>query len=227
MILPRSKSHLADIFSHVGPFVFVNRILPLLKNASCQKGGDVRIISISSNAYYSLLPKNFKFSFDSPYSLENPVFSYPWTWRYIGRFIFGFDMIRYSVSKAANVLFMQELQQKLDEQGLLILSISVHPGEVATAGVMASNPAIIRFIARLSFLTPNQGAASPLFAATASEIRQDYMKYKGKGLLPIGKVAAPHAVTQDKAQVKGLWENTTKEVNAQLIADCLPPLQPW
>lgn len=136
-------------------------------------------------------------------------------------------MIRYAVSKAAAVLFAQELQRQLDKQNLPILSIAVHPGEVATEGVMTSNTAPVRIMARLSFLTPDQGAASPLFAATAKEVRQGPEKYKGKFLVPIGKVMAPNPVAKDKAQVKGLWENTTKEVNKHLIADGLPPLQAW
>lgn len=136
-------------------------------------------------------------------------------------------MIRYAVSKAATTLFAQELQRRLDEQGLPILSIAVHPGEVATEGVMTSNTAPLKIIARMSFLTPKQGTASPLFAATAKQVRQDPEKYKGKFLVPIGKVTAPNPVATDERQVQGLWENTIAEVNKQLIADGLPPLQTW
>lgn len=136
-------------------------------------------------------------------------------------------MIRYAVSKAAAVIFAQELQRRLDEQGLPILSVSVHPGEVATETFFACNYALMRAIARISFLTSDQGAVSPLFAATAPEVRRDFEKYKGKFMLPIGKVTEPNPVTRDDGQVRGLWENSTSDLNKQLFADGLPPLQAW
>ncbi|KAF7595635.1 hypothetical protein BBP40_005383 [Aspergillus hancockii] len=225
LIGPGWEYHMA--LNHVGPFVLTNRILPLLKNTLKEGGTDVRIITLSSTAHRDVLPRNFKFQFDSSSCLTKPVSSYPWQWSYLGRFIFGFDMIRYAVSKAANLVFAQELQRRLDEQGLPILSIAVHPGEVATEGVMTSNYFPLRIMARLVFLTSDQGAASPIYAATAEKIRQDPGRYKGKFLTPIGKVEPSNPVAKDERQVKGLWDNTTKEVNQQLIANNLPPLQSW
>ncbi|KAH7403567.1 putative carbonyl reductase, partial [Cadophora sp. MPI-SDFR-AT-0126] len=205
--------------NYIGPFVFTNRILPLLKK-SChdEQGADVRIIIVSSVAHANMLPSNFKFQFDTPQALTKPFQSYPWQWRFAGRFIFAFDIIRYAVSKAAAVIFAQELQRKLNEQGLPILSLSVHPGEVATQGVMAGNYAPVRAMANLTFLTPDQGTVSPLFAATAMEVRRNFEKYKGQFLLPGGKIGKLNPITGDDRQVKGLWENTTKEVNKQLQA---------
>ncbi|KAJ6026556.1 hypothetical protein N7460_011373 [Penicillium canescens] len=135
------EQHMAA--NHVGHFLFVNRVLPLLKNALKAKETDVRIINLSSLAHVSVLPHTFKFKFDSAACLSNPVPSHPWQWRFLGRFIFWFDMVRYAVSKAAVVLFTKELQHRLDEQGLLVITIAVHPGEVATEGVMTINNAFI------------------------------------------------------------------------------------
>ncbi|KAH6718978.1 putative carbonyl reductase [Leptodontidium sp. MPI-SDFR-AT-0119] len=212
---------------YIGPFVFINRVLPLLKNSLAEKGSDVRIVTLGSTAQSALLPSNFKFKFNSPDALAHPVLSYPWQWQRVGKFFFGSDMIRYAVSKAAAVIFAQELQRRLDEQGLPILSVSVHPGEVATETFFACNYALMRAIARISFLTSDQGAVSPLFAATAPEVRRDFEKYKGKFMLPIGKVTEPNPVTRDDGQVRGLWENSTSDLNKQLFADGLPPLQAW
>ncbi|KAH8587741.1 hypothetical protein B0O99DRAFT_465011, partial [Bisporella sp. PMI_857] len=142
--------------------------------------------------------------------------------RSLGKFIFGFDMIRYAVSKAANFLFAQKLQRQLNEQGLPILFIAVHPDVVATEGVITSNTASIRIMACLSFFTPDQSTASPLFAAAAKEVRQYPEKYKKKFLVPIGKVMAPNLVAEDEKQVKGPWKSTIKEVNRHHIADSLP-----
>lgn len=144
-------------------------------------------MTLGSSAQSTMLPANFKFQFDSPTALSNPVSSFPWQWRYLGRFIFGFDMIRYAVFKAATLILVQELQRRMNEQDLAIISIAVHPGEVATEGVVATNTALLRFIARASFLSPDKGAVTPLLAATAKEVRQN-PEYKGKYIVPVGKI---------------------------------------
>ena len=158
--------------------MFVNRVLPLLKNAARGKDSDVRIVNLGSIARVSMIPSNFNFQFNTAAALSNPVSSYPWQWRYFGRFLFAFDMIRYAVSKAAVVLFTKELQRQLDDQGFPILVIAVHPGAIMTEGVIASNYALVRMMGRFTFQTPEQGAATPLFAATAEVFRRDFEKYK-------------------------------------------------
>lgn len=225
--LLETSRHPTDILSYIGPFVFVNRLMPLLKNALKAEDGDVRIINLSSLAQVTMLPEKFKFHFDSTDCLSNPVRSHPWKWRYIGRLMFRYDLIRYAVSKAAVTLFTKELQRRLDEQGLPIVSVSVHPGEAATEGVMLINNLFIRTLARFFFLASEQGAATSAFAATAIEVRQDIENYKGKFLVPIGKVEFPNAVVEDDRQVKGLWETTNMEVNEQLVTEGLAPLAVW
>ncbi|UPL00570.1 hypothetical protein LCI18_011504 [Fusarium solani-melongenae] len=175
------------------------------QNASKDEKADVRIINVTT-------------------CFRDPVPLYPWQWRFLGRFMFGFDMIRYGVSKAAVVLFTQELQRRFDEQGLPITCIAVHPGEVLTEGVLAINNFFVRAIARMSFISAEQGAANPLFAAAATEVRESVEKYKGKFLVPIGKLEAPNPVAEDGGQVKGLWENTVFEINQWAAEKKLPPL---
>ena len=188
---------------------------------------DVRIVSISSAAQNVMLPGDFKFEFDTPTALSKTVSSYPWKWRYFLKYLFGFDMIRYAVSKAATCMFAQELQRRLDESGVPILSLAVHPGEIATEGVMRINTALVGLIARLTFATPEQGAATPLFAAVAKEVREDPEKYKGKLIEPVGGIKNAHPSTQDEGQVQALWKITTIEVNKELLAHNLLPLQAW
>ncbi|KAL6912776.1 hypothetical protein ACHAPO_007263 [Fusarium lateritium] len=200
--------------NHMGPFILINRLLPLFKTAADDPRADIRIINVSSTASISMLPSNFKFNFDSSTCFKDPVLSYPWQWRFLGRFIFDFDMIRYAVSKAAVVLFTQELQRKLERQKLPITCIAVHPGEVLTEGVLAISNFVFRAVARLSFMTAEQGAANSLFAATATDVNTK--EYGGKFLVPVGKLETPNHVAQDDRQVKGLWENTVIEVNKWL-----------
>ncbi|KAK1724163.1 hypothetical protein CaCOL14_004700 [Colletotrichum acutatum] len=225
LVGPGWEVHMATNF--IGPFLFTNRMLPLLKNALQDKGADVRVITMSSSAQTALVPGKFPFNFNSPDCFRNPVPSPPWQWRYVGRFIFGFDTIRYGVSKAANAIFAQELQKRMDEQKLSILSMAVHPGEVATEGVFSINPSLVKMIARWTFISPEQGAATPVFAAASNEIRQDSLKYKGKFVFPGGKIGDPNPVASNEEQVAGLWRNANEEVNAQLRAQGLPSLQPW
>ncbi|KAH7091923.1 short-chain dehydrogenase/ reductase, partial [Paraphoma chrysanthemicola] len=213
--------------SFIGPFVFINRLLPLLQNALLYDSADVRIVSLSSTAQTSMLPADFKFEFDLPSGLSNPVANYPWHWRYLGRFLFSFDMIRFAVSKAATVILAEELQRRLDEQNIPILSMAVHPGETATEAVLRNIPSLLGPVARLAFHEPDQGAATPLFAATAKEVRQDSERYKGKFILPGVIIGVSNPVTKDERQVKGLWEHTTDAVDKELAARHLPPLGMW
>ncbi|RSL60424.1 hypothetical protein CEP53_005460 [Fusarium sp. AF-6] len=216
------EQHMAT--NHLGVFLLTNRLLPLLKNASKEKNADVRIINVSSTAHISMLPSNFKFNFDSATCFRDPVPLYPWQWRFLGRFFFAFDIIRFSVSKAAVVLFTHELQHRFDEQGLSITCIAVHPGEVLTEGLLSINNFLVGAIARMAFVSTEQGAANSLFAAAATEVRENVEKYKGKFLVPTGKLEAPNPVAEDAGQVKGLWENTVIEVNQWTAEKKLSPL---
>ncbi|KAF5668275.1 carbonyl reductase [Fusarium denticulatum] len=219
------EQHMAA--NHMGPIILINRLLPLLKAAAKDPNADVRIINLSSTASISMLPASFKFNFDSPTCFKDPVPSYPWQWRYLGRFMFGFDMIRYAVSKTAVVLFTQELQARLEQHKLPITCIAVHPGEVLTEGVLSINNFVVRAIARASFLTAEQGAANSLFAATSAEVQKDALKYKGRFIVPVGKLEEPNPVSKDNRQVKGLWENTVVEMNKWLAEKKLPLLEAW
>ncbi|RSL52525.1 hypothetical protein CEP54_010873 [Fusarium duplospermum] len=216
------EQHMAA--NHLGVFLLTNRLLPLLKNASKEKNADVRIVNVSSTAQTSLLPGNFKFNFDSAACFRDPVPIYPWQWRFLGRFFFAFDMIRYAVSKAAVVLFTQELQHRFDEKGLSITCIAVHPGEVLTEGLLSVNNFFVGVIARMAFVSAEQGAANSLFAAAATEVKENVKKYKGKFVVPVGKLEAPNPVAGDAGQVKGLWENTVIEVNRWMAEKKLSPL---
>ncbi|KAL3293028.1 short-chain dehydrogenase/reductase family Oxidoreductase, partial [Colletotrichum asianum] len=182
------EPHMAVNF--IGPFALTNRLLPLLQNAAAEKEADRLQVHLQG--------------FNSPDCLRNPVPSHPWQWRYLGKYAFGFDMIRYEVSKATNLMFAQMLQRRLEEQALPIVSVAVHPGEVATEGVFSVNNAMVRTIARLTFLSPEQGAANPVFAAASRDVKENPAAYKGRFLLPVGKIGVPASVASDEDQVGAL-----------------------
>lgn len=182
---------------------------------------------MSSTAPTAFLPHDFPFQFDKPGGLSKPVIQYPLQWRLLAKYLFSWDMIRYSVSKVALVLFATELQRRLDAQGIPIVTLSVHPGSVHTEGLVSVNNFFIGTMSRLFFMSADQGAVSPLFAATAKHVQQSPEKYKAKLLVPVGNIAKPHPVAEDERQIKGLWVNTTAELNKVLDAQDLPALGPW
>lgn len=215
------------LFSYIGPFLFINRLIPLLKKATLQKNADIRIINISSTAPTAFQPRDSDFQFEKLSDLATPVLHYQLQWRLGTKYAVSWDVIRYSLSKAALNLFATELQRRLDAQGIPILTLSVHPGSAYTEGLVAVNNLFVSTIARLFFDSAEQGAVSPLFAATAEQIRQSPERYKAKFLLPVGKIGSPHPVAEDQRQVKGLWVVTTTELNKALEAQGLPVLGPW
>ncbi|KAF6823140.1 daunorubicin c-13 ketoreductase [Colletotrichum plurivorum] len=223
---PGWENHMA--VNLIGPFTFTNRVLPLLRSAAADahNSADVRVVTLASTAPATMLPRNYAFHFALPSIFRDPVPSRPWAWRCFGRLVFGFDMVRYAVSKAAGLAFAQELQRRLDARGLPVVSLAVHPGEVATAGVLSINNAVVGAIARLTFVSPEEGVVSPAFAATAREVRIDPERYKGKFLLSVGEIAVQEASSWDAEQVGELWKNMTEEVNRQMLAEGLPPLEP-
>ncbi|KAF6796354.1 short chain dehydrogenase [Colletotrichum sojae] len=221
---PGWEWHMA--INHVGHFVFTNAVLHLLKAATKRTGADVRIVTLSSNAN-NMFPADYKFAFDSPSFLSRPVPYYPLSWRLVARHLFHVDMVRYAASKVANTLFAQELQRLLDEQGLPILSVSVHPGGVASEGSKTIGGAVFTLLRSPVLLTVDQGAVTPLFAATAAEVRENAERFKGRYLEPYATIVTPHVVAQDKEQVRGMWDHTTTEVNKYFAEIGLSPLKDW
>lgn len=177
---------------------------------------------------YALLPPTFSFNFTSPTFLHNPINgSHPWKWRFLQSHMFHVDMIRYSVAKVANAMFAQELQRLLDEQRLPILSISVHPGGVASEGALKIGTGVFRVLVKSTFITTDQGAVTSVFAATATEVRRDEAKYGGQYLEPYGRIGTPHRILKDQVAVRGMWDNTTTGLNSYLKKQGLPLLQSW
>lgn len=136
-------------------------------------------------------------------------------------------MFRYSIAKLANMMFAQELQAVFDRRGLPIISVSVDPGGVKTDGAIGIFPWFIKPIMRRAMLTEDQGSYTSLFAATSKEVRERPEEYKGKYMMPFGKVSPPHPVTKDEKQVQGLWKQTTEELNTYLQKQGHAPLLEW
>jgi NAD(P)-dependent dehydrogenase (short-subunit alcohol dehydrogenase family) len=165
-----------------------------------------------------MVPADYDFNFSSPKSLTAPGFPHPKRWP------FSPFLLRYGIAKAANSLFAVELQRRLDTEKSTIMSMSIHPGGVATKGAEGVFWSFFVPIMRLTFLPPDKGAITSVFAATASEPREREKEYKGQYLIPYGKVGTPHRAVKDEKVARDLWETTKTEVNRYLAANNLAPL---
>ena len=115
---------------------------------------------------------------------------------------------RYGQSKVANILFAAELQRRMDAEHVNIISISLNPGGVATSGGLGVWPWYLRPFMRLLFVSPEKGAWTSLFAATATQVRENPSTYKGKHIDAPEKVKVPSERAQDPKLAKTLWDTT-------------------
>lgn len=94
--------------NHVGHYLLTKLLLPILQKTSVDTDSDVRIVTVSSEAYYfspglATLTSTTKLSEASPF-------------------------LRYAASKAANIAFAAELARRYPD----LTSVSVHPGIIMT-----------------------------------------------------------------------------------------------
>ncbi|KAF8600689.1 NAD-P-binding protein [Ceratobasidium sp. AG-I] len=199
--------------NHFGHFVFTLAVLDLMKQTSKQSGADVRIVTLSSIAHTWAKDVSFEQPSDltQAYPAENTD-----TWTN--------SLARYGRSKLANILFMKELQRRLGEDGYDIILTSVHPGSVRTVSainITSQIPVVgsaVGFLANYMFATLPDGAYTSVFAAINPAVRAQPEDYKGKYLVPMGKVAAPGPLGEDVELGKKLWALTERVVAAGGIA---------
>ena len=126
--------------NHLGHFLFVTRLLPLL-----EKAAPSRVVVVSSKAHYGAKRIDWD-ALREPPSLT------------------GLD--EYGVSKACNVLFVRELARREKDKG--VHAYAVHPGVVAS-DIWRRIPALIRPLATMWMRTTEQGAESSLHCALSEE----------------------------------------------------------
>lgn len=119
---------------------------------------------------------------------------------------------RYNFTKLLNVLFAAELQRRVDKEDTQLISISLHPGVVATGGALDRFPAVLKPMLRMFAKTPLQGAKAALVAATSPEVKSKEEKYKGAYLGPGGKLQLASETGRDEKLAKQLWDLSQKTV---------------
>ncbi|RPD55082.1 NAD-P-binding protein [Lentinus tigrinus ALCF2SS1-7] len=189
--------------NYIGTCVLTRALLPLLKRTAEQPNSDVRIVTVNTVSH-NACPSNVRFR-----NLDNLNKDFEDT--------FFPQYNRYAFSKTMQLMFIKDLQQRLDEAGIPILCIALDPGEVRTEGVRAYTDSvgpivgpIYRLIALLTFVTPAQGARSTLFAAGSPIPRAEPNEYRGQYLTSSCKVANPSKLVQNAELRRELWGTTEK-----------------
>ncbi|HEV7350054.1 SDR family oxidoreductase [Telluribacter sp.] len=159
--------------NHVAHFLLTTELLDLIK-----AGTRPRIIHLSSEAHRAA-----RFQIDQ---LVKPD-------KYSG-------FRTYANSKLANILFSNELAERLLPTG--ISSNALHPGGVATnfAGEVSGLYKLAMWLARPFFISPEEGARTTLFLASSPKVEGITGKYFSDL-----KIKKPNTEAQSSFLAKKLW----------------------
>lgn len=163
------------LVNHLAPFLLTNQLLDIL-----QTSAPARIVNVSSDAHkYGRLNFN-DLGFKHGY----------------------FGMTAYGRSKLANILFTYELARRLNGNGVTVNA--VNPGHVATDiwknDFSTLGPAL-KYVMSLFALTPQQGADTLIYLASAAEAEGITGQYFFER-----KAVPSSAPSQDEKTARQLWE---------------------
>lgn len=157
--------------NHMGPALLTKLLLPLLLRTAQEPDADVRIVNLTSMGHTNTPKGGILFE-----SLKTQLSDHH-------------SFVRYGQSKLANILHARELARRYPS----ILSVSVHPGRVATQLLddMYSRRTVVGTLMQVydkvaSPLSPEQGAYTQLWAATWPN-KEDIVN--GAYYEPFGKLA--------------------------------------
>jgi retinol dehydrogenase-12 len=161
--------------NHLGPFILTTGLADLLKAAE-----SARVVNLVSEAHF------FALRYQTA-KLANPPHYH--------------DLLIYSRSKLANILFSNELSERLAPFG--ITSNAVHPGTVSSSFGGESNGATSWFMKSFKpfFRTPEQAAAGIVHVATAPELSNVTGRYFANS-----KPARSSAKAKSRVLARELWE---------------------
>jgi retinol dehydrogenase-12 len=162
--------------NHLAPFLLTNLLLPVIKESA-----PARIVNVSSHAHTFVKSMGFD---DLQAERQFKTFKV------------------YGRSKLANILFTRELSKRL--QGLSVTTNSLHPGAVSTSLGQQNEGFFSHLLARLLrpfFKSPEQGAATTLYVATAKELEAVSGQYFSNC-----KQATPKPWAEDDAEAARLWQ---------------------
>lgn len=160
--------------NHVGPFILTTGLVDLLKAAE-----SARVVNLASAAHF------FALRYQTA-KLANPPHYH--------------DLLIYSRSKLANILFSNELSERLAPFG--ITSNAVHPGTVSSSFGGDGNGATAWFMKYFKpfFRTPEQAADDVVHVATAPELNDVTGRYFANS-----KPARSSAKAKSRVLARELW----------------------
>jgi NAD(P)-dependent dehydrogenase (short-subunit alcohol dehydrogenase family) len=134
----------------------------------------------------------------------------------------------YSQSKLANLLFMRELDRRVREAGLDLLSVAAHPGYAVT-NLQSVGPrmarrrltgAVMRIATSVVGQSAANGALPQLYAATAPGVEGgDYYGPRGVGeQRGLPKKVSTSANARDDSAARRLWEQSALLTGVQFAA---------
>ncbi len=200
--------------NHLGHFLLINRLLPLIRSTAVRRDGAApRIITISSELH-RMAPSSVAFS--SPAEVTEDVNIGPTGY--------------YARSKLAGILFTKYglLERVITPNRDHILALAVHPGAVHTEqqdqfkeayGVVFGT--IMKSLTVPFMRTPEEGSLCALWAATSNEVEKEGMN--GRYFTDPGQVSEGSTQAQDPELGKNLWELSEQLVKQKLGKDALLP----
>ena len=167
--------------NHMSYFLLTNLLTDILRASA-----PARVVNVSSDAHRSGVMRWDDLQFTRSYN----------------------GWAAYAQSKLANILFSNELARRLEGTGMT--SNALHPGFVATR--FAHNNGIIwgglmALMQRLFGITPEDGAQTSIYLATASEVATISGRYFVKS-----RETSPAPQAQDMAAAARLWEITERMI---------------
>jgi len=175
--------------NHLAPFLLTTLLLPKLT----AKPG-VRIVTVASDAH----TRGGALDFDDLQSKRSYA-----------------PFAVYGRSKLANILFTRELARRLTGTGTT--ANSLHPGVVATGfagdGDASGLFAMLLKLARPFMLTPEKGAATMVYLATAPEVATVSGRYFARC-----REKTPARYAQDDATARRLWDESVRMTGAPQAA---------
>jgi NAD(P)-dependent dehydrogenase (short-subunit alcohol dehydrogenase family) len=164
--------------NHLGHFLLTQRLMPLLRAAAATAApGSVRVVSVSSNAHES----------SSGIRWDDLQQTREWS---SGK--------SYVLAKLCNVLFTRELAKRAAADG--IVALVMHPGVIASNFASHAEPRMKSYLGTLQAISPEEGADTLIWLATAPEAGS-----MTGGYFQNRQLLQPSQAAQDEAAAARLW----------------------
>ncbi|KAK4096127.1 NAD(P)-binding protein [Parathielavia hyrcaniae] len=202
--------------NHIGPFLFTNLLLPLLRKAAASNPpGATRIVSLSS-AGHRLSPIRFSdYNFEGKEVPPEEDHFKPLQGAFAKSTPDGYNgIVTYAQSKTANILFTVYLQEHLAKTG--VAAYTLHPGTIETDLSRDQDAELSAQFYKVApyWKTPDEGSSTTLVAALDPALNDV------KGLyLSDCQFAEPFPHASDAVSAGRLWKLSEELVGEKFSLD--------